>query len=256
MKLKHKRSLHLFLFFFYIVVTILFYVGWNQMMYQGKQPLVVVSIATAIYFSGGAFVVPIGWFIFSTLQELKTKEQDSEISIKDSFIFRYVFPFAVFLNLLITYIFLNNFSKQFDLAMGTYIYMLIFLGLIFVILMITSYIKIIRDNSKHLVMALVFMSLIVVSWFLIILFSADFEEAAILGCPLIFSFSYKQIYYFLLFIGLLYLFFVIVLYFNISDKIKFLSLFFSLTMLIISIYSVFYMITFFDQIERYLNLVG
>jgi len=237
----------------YLLLTILFFIGWNQIMYKNTHPNLIISIATAIYFAGGSLIIPVSWFAFLFYRQYKHKSSkpqqiDYKHCLNDSF-----FAVACFLNLIISAIFMNLSDAKTDFIPIYYIHFLFFVLLLFVIVFMIYYAAAKKVKTKSLIVFLTVLCCLSVIWFMDMLISVDFEEARSFNERFLYFLTYRHTYNFIIVFGILFLFSCLILYFNISNRLKYTVMLLNNTMLVIIIYNFIYMISLFNYLNRINN---
>ncbi|MCK9536064.1 MAG: hypothetical protein M0R05_00520 [Bacilli bacterium] len=251
MPVKKKNLIQTIIFVFYLLLTLLFFIGWNQIMYLDTRPNIIISVCTAIYFAGGALVIPIAWFSFVLYQQLKMKPEkaESDISFVQAITNKYLFSSACFLNFLISMIFIKSFDKTTDYISSTYLLFFIFLAIMFLIVFMVHFTENKKQKIKPLVILFTIMCCFSVLWYMNILLSVKFRENIFFEERFFYFFTYQQIYYLIIFLGIGYFFSCLLLYFNITNRLKFVTLLLNITMFVLTFYNILYIISFFNYIN-------
>lgn len=236
------------LFVIYLSMTMIFLVGWNQIMYSEENANALVSIVTGIYFGGGGLVIPVAWFAFVFYRGLKEKtapEAPTYLAVAN----RYLFPAVCYLVMIATTVYVGRFPESVDYLNPTYLYFCTLTGALFIIVAVIEVIAKKTREIKPLLLLFILASGGAVFWNLDLLISVEFREAMIYETRFLYFLTFRQIYYFIIILGISYFFAVLLLYFNITDRLRLVNLLLNITMFVIVIYNLLNMISFFNYLN-------
>lgn len=252
MGLKRRNITQLSALVVYILITLLFFVGWNKVIYEEANPGTVILIITVGYFFGGALLFPLAWFGIILFKQLKLK---TDMPVKEAFTIsvflnKYLFFLANFLNIIITYIFMRKFDAGNLYIPFIFLYYLIFTGVIFVFAVLTHFAISKKLDVKKNIIAFAIMGFIAVLWGLNMFSYTDIWDPANGDTTFLYMLSNKQVYKFIIYLGIIHIFSGLIIVFNIKDRLKLLTLYLNLTILIINIYNFLFMVSFFNALEQ------
>jgi hypothetical protein len=249
---KKKFIIQVVFFAIYISMTLIFFFGWNKLMYTDDRPNDFVAVITLIYFGGGALALPTAWFIFTLYRGLKDK-LPREASEPSYLVFanRYLFPAACFVVMISSATFINGFPESGEFTAPTHVYFYILSAAVLALAPMIDFVYKRTRQVKPLLLLFTLLCCALVLWSLDLLISVEFREAMLFEIPFLAMFTFKHAYYFALFMGMIYFFFLLVLYFNIPNRLKFASSLLKITMFLLVMYNFLQLISFFNYLNSF-----
>lgn len=243
MSLRQRSYIQYSFSLIHLLITIVFFIGWNNVMINGSYQNVIIKVITIFYFFGGGVLLLLLWFGLIIYTELRN---ECEKSISPSiFVKKYIFPFVCLVNIIITYIYMKYHDTE-NLVPSTMVHFLIFSVVLF-LFVILNHITISKNiNSRKYVIVFTIMGIILVLWAISMFSYAYLWDYTNEEERIFYFLTNRDIYKLIITLGVIFIFAGMIMFFNLKERLKYISLYMGLTMLIINIYIFLFMMSFLN----------